>query len=114
MNLNPAWKVASVIVAVCLVWTQLEPAAYAQTPAEKASKQEGVASSENRIAMATPSTSAASAPAKPQAAASKAKSKWWVLLGIAAAGVASAVLIGRHQTTEPSITGLPPCIGAGC
>jgi hypothetical protein len=118
MKLNPAWKMASVVVAVCLAWTSLGSTAFAQEPAETAAKREGAAPLDLRVAVAAPfplpAPSRSAVPPKAQAASGSKKSKWWVLAGIAAASVATAVVISRHQADEPTITGLDPCIGAGC
>ena len=102
MHMSANWKVAmSMLVAVCLLMTQIEPAALAQTPP----------SSPPASAPAT-ANPAPQEPAKPKSRFRRLISSKWILVGAAAVGGAAAViLIKNRKPKEPVVTVGVPTIG---
>jgi len=107
MRINASWKLAmSVLVAVCIVITQLEPRAFGKGT----ESSPGIVEAQNQNP-APPDAVPEPTPAPTKTQSGHRRFKKWMWIGIAAVGAAAVLLIKTRKTPEPVVTVGGPTVG---
>ena len=110
MHITANWKVAmSMLVALCLIVSQLEPSAFARAP--QSSPPAGVAATQDPAPPVAAPQDDNPAPTQTKAREGKRRLKWLLIGAVAVGGALAIVLLKNRKKTEPVVTFGGPTVG---